>query len=267
MKPAAIKPAVSSAATIGVASLFNNHYLCPMFTFKQFIIEDAHCAMKVGTDGVLLGAWADVAGCRHITDIGCGSGLIALMAAQRAPEARVTGVEIDPEAVADARANVAASPFASRTEIVLADVCRYAATAPKSDCLLSNPPYHEEDLLPPAASRATARHTSGGGMGFEALLRVACQLLDSTDSHARFSLILPTQALPRFLPLAAVHGFHETRRTDVVTRPGKPPKRTLLELRPHPAPMRRDELVLVGDDGGRSKAYAHLCRDFYLDKS
>ena len=63
-----------------------------MFTFKQFIIEDAHCAMKVGTDGVLLGAWADVAGCRHITDIGCGSGLIALMAAQRAPEARVTGV-------------------------------------------------------------------------------------------------------------------------------------------------------------------------------
>ena len=102
MKPAAIKPAVSSAATIGVASLFNNHYLCPMFTFKQFIIEDAHCAMKVGTDGVLLGAWADVAGCHHITDIGCGSGLIALMAAQRAPEARVTGVEIDPEAVADA---------------------------------------------------------------------------------------------------------------------------------------------------------------------
>ena len=67
--------------------------------------------------------------------------------------------------------------------------------------------------------------------------------------------------------MAAVHGLHETRRTDVVTRPGKPPKRTLLELRPHPAPMRRDELVLVGDDGGRSEAYAHLCRDFYLDKS
>ena len=127
-----------------------------MFTFKQFIIEDAHCAMKVGTDGVLLGAWADVAGCRHITDIGCGSGLIALMAAQRAPEARVTGVEIDPEAVADAQANVAASPFAHRTEIVLADVCRYAAPAPKSDCLLRNPPYHEEDLLPPVTSRATA---------------------------------------------------------------------------------------------------------------
>lgn len=235
-----------------------------MFTFKQFVIEDAHCAMKVGTDGVLLGAWADVSGCRHITDIGCGSGVVALMATQRAPLARVTGVEIDPGAARDARANAAASPFASRTEIVLADVCRYAATAPKSDCLLSNPPYHEEDLLPPTACRATARHTSGGGMGFEALLRAACQLLDPAAPHARFSLILPTQALPRFLPLAAVHGFHETRRTDVVTRPGKPPKRTLLELRPHPVPMRRDVLVLVGDDGGRSEAYANLCRDFYL---
>ena len=238
-----------------------------MFTFKQFIIKDAHCAMKVGTDGVLLGAWADVEGCRHITDIGCGSGLIALMAAQRAPNAWVTGVEIDPEAARDAMANVAASPFAHHTEIVLADVCRYAATAPKADCLLSNPPYHEEDLLPPGMARATARHTSGGGMGFEALLRAVCQLLEPNNPHARFSLILPTQALARFLPLAAVHGLYVTRRTDVVTRPGKPPKRTLLELRPHPAPMRHDELVLVGDDGGRSEAYANLCRDFYLDKS
>ena len=74
------------------------------FDFRQFSVDDRRCAMKVGTDGVLLGAWADVAGCRHITDIGCGSGLIALMAAQRAPKAWVTGVEIDPEAARDAMA-------------------------------------------------------------------------------------------------------------------------------------------------------------------
>ena len=96
-----------------------------MFQFKQFFIDDARCAMKVGTDGVLLGAWATVAGARRILDVGCGSGLIALMAAQRAGEAQVVGVEIDGGAAADARCNVAASPFADRVEVVEADVLQF----------------------------------------------------------------------------------------------------------------------------------------------
>ena len=87
---------------------------------------------------------------------------------------------------------------------------------------------------------------------------------DSTCPTARFSLVLPTTALPHFLPLAAVYGFCPVRRTQVITRPGKPCKRTLLELRMQPAPTTDDELVLVGDGGGRSEAYATLCRDFYL---
>ncbi|MGM9689141.1 MAG: tRNA1(Val) (adenine(37)-N6)-methyltransferase [Alloprevotella sp.] len=235
-----------------------------MFRFKQFVIDDTHCAMKVGTDAVLLGAWADLQGCRRILDVGCGSGVIALMAAQRAPEAQITGVEIDGAATRDAEQNAEASPFADRIRMVHDDITRFAQRGLRFDCILSNPPYHQEDLLPPLAARAAARHTGGGGLCFEALLQAASSLLDGTCPAARFALVLPTAALPHFLPLAAVYGFNVARRTQVITRPGKPCKRTLLELRLLPVPTVCDELVLVGDDGGRSEAYASLCRDFYL---
>lgn len=250
--------------------------------------------MKVGTDGVLLGAWADVTGVRRILDIGCGSGLIALMLAQRAPEARVDGVEIDAAAVADARANVAASPFRDRVRIVCGDVLKMAneplpvasceqqelsceprqlvcepqslANKPqqKYDCIVTNPPYHEEELLPPSLQRAAARHTAGGGLTFAALLQSARQLIDVDKPGARFCVILPEAAVARFVPAAAVYGFNLTRRTNVVTRPGKPCKRVLLDFRLHQQPLVTDELVLVGPDGDRSAQYADLCREFYL---
>lgn len=235
-----------------------------MFRFKQFVIDDTHCAMKVGTDAVLLGAWADLQESRRILDVGCGSGVIALMAAQRAPEAWITGVEIDAGAAHDAERNAEASPFADRMQMVREDITRFAQRGLRFDCILSNPPYHQEDLLPPLAARAAARHTGGGGLNFEALLRAVATLLDATCPAARFSLVLPTAALPHFLPLAAVYGFCLTRHTRVITRPGKPCKRSLLELRLQAQPTADDELVLVGEDGGRSAAYATLCRDFYL---
>lgn len=233
-----------------------------MFTFQQFTIDDTHCAMKVGTDGVLLGAWADLGGARRVLDVGCGSGLVTLMAAQRAPGAEVTGVEIDPAAAGDALRNALASPFRSRVRIVCADVLHFVTGAGAFDHVVSNPPFFEEELLPPGASRAAARHTAGGGLTFAALLKAVA----GVPGVSRFSLILPTAALPRFLPLAACHGFTPARRTDVVTRPGKAPKRTLLELRTQPAVLRCDTLTLAAPDGGRSEEYAALCRDFYLPR-
>ena len=95
-----------------------------MFSFQQFEIDDRHCAMKVGTDAVLLGAWADVEDSQRILDVGCGSGVVTLMAAQRAPHAVVTGVELDEAAAADAAANARRSPFAERVDIVCADILR-----------------------------------------------------------------------------------------------------------------------------------------------
>lgn len=280
-----------------------------MFTFRQFKIDDTHCAMKVGTDGVLLGAWTDVTGVRRILDIGCGSGLIALMLAQRAAGARVDGVEIDADAAADALANVEASPFHDRMRIFCGDVLKMAGgswpsplpcgkplftgesqcstsdpqryscvlqqfmiapqllvKAPQRtyDCIVANPPYHEEELLPPSRRRAAARHTAGGGLTFAALLQAARQLLDADSPAARFCVILPATAVARFIPAAAVYGFNLARRTNVVTRPGKPCKRVLLDFRLQAPPPVTDELVLVAPDGGRSAQYAELCREFYL---
>ena len=235
------------------------------FTFKRFHIDDTHCAMKVGTDGVLLGAWADVAGAKRILDIGCGSGLVALMLAQRCEAAQVVGVEIDDAAAQDAIDNAARSPFAARIDVVQTDVLKFAQEiSQKFDSIVCNPPYYEEDVLPPTTQRAQARHTAGGGLTFAALLQAVSLLLDIEAPTARFSVVLPTIAAPNFIALAAVHGLDLIRRTDVVTRRGKPCKRVLLEFSPHSSPLQRSTLELLGVGNERSEAYIELCKEFYL---
>ena len=126
-----------------------------MFTFKQFHVEQDRTAMKVGTDGVLLGAWAE-GGCT-ILDIGTGTGLVALMMAQRFEDAQVVGIDIDPDASEQARENVAASPFASRISILHTSLQAFS-TERKFDAIVSNPPYFEHSLKNPDAARAAARH-------------------------------------------------------------------------------------------------------------
>lgn len=233
------------------------------FTFKQFHIDDTHCAMKVGTDGVLLGAWANIEDAENVLDIGCGSGLITLMLAQRAAQARVVGIEIDAEAAADARRNAAATPFSSRVEIVENNALHYEPGM-LFDHIVTNPPYHEETLLPPSATRAQARHTAGGGLTFGALFEIVDRLLNKEAAHATFSVVLPTQAVARFVGQAAVYGLNLWRKTNVVTRPQKPCKRTLLEFCPHSVTYLEDTLVLLNADGSRSDDYQRLCAEFYL---
>lgn len=237
-----------------------------MFSFKQFSIDDSACAMKVGTDGVLLGAWAeaDTVNTRSVLDIGTGSGLIALMLAQRLPEASVVGIDVVPEAVEAARRNAAASPFSERLEMVSANVCRYQPeNGELFDAVVSNPPYHTEELLPPSAARAAARHTAA--LSFAALFVHARRLL---RQGGVFALIVPAAALKEVNGEAMLNGFSLTRRTSVVTRPGKPPKRELLQFVLGAAPQSPlcDTLPLMPADGSnaRSEAYAALTKDFYL---
>ncbi len=236
------------------------------FTFKQFHIDDTHCAMKVGTDGVLLGAWAPTLPItKHILDIGCGSGLISLMLAQRTPNAQVTGIEIDAQATIDAKQNVAQSPFANRVNIVCNDILHYAQScAQRFDCIVSNPPYYEEAVLPPSSFRAKARHTTGGGLTFEALLHSVNMLLDTSASNSYFSIILPAQGVNNFITLASFYHLNLMMCTHVRTRPNKPCKRMLLCFSPHEVCPRTDELILVNHEGTRSAQYDALCQDFYL---
>ena len=253
-----------------------------MFHFRRFSLRHSRSAQKVGTDGVLLGAWADIAGAHRILDVGTGCGLIALMAAQRCEVAEVTGIDIDAPSVEEARENAAASPFADRISIERADILDYDA-AP-FDHILSNPPYHTEPLLPPDARRAAARHTAD--LPLPALINRAAHLLVPGGT---LHIILPTAAFTEATSAATACGLRLVRRTDVCTTAAKPPKRLLLAWQ-RPAVIGRqttvngqwsmvngqrsmvngqwsmvnDTLTLTAPDGTRTPQHHALTQDFYI---
>lgn len=215
--------------------------------------------MKVGTDGVLLGAWADVGSSRRIFDVGAGTALISLMVAQRSPEACVTAIEIDAEAAVDARANVEHSPWSERIEVVCGDIRTYRASQ-CFDHIVSNPPYFLDSLHSPDAARTTARHAST--LAYAELIEAAERLL---IMGGKLSVVLPTECAARFRR-EAYDRLWLARLVDVVTREGEQPKRTLMEFRrvteplmPHCATM-----MIHGRGGEYSDEYRLLTEEFYL---
>lgn len=230
-----------------------------MFRFKQFTILDDRCAHRVGTDGVLLGAWADVCGARRILDIGTGSGLVALMAAQRNPVASVVGVEVDAASARQARENVLRSPFRERV-VVEEDDVREFRTEECFDCILCNPPFFTEDTLSPNAQRARARHAEG--LRFADLLAAACRLL---SPGGQFHVILPSNAETEFVNQAFISGLRMVRRCQVRTVQRKAPKRVMIAFsREGTITLGGEELLLQNADGSRSTEYSDLTKDFYL---
>ena len=189
----------------------------PFFTFKQFTIRHDRCAMKVGTDGVLLGAWTNVNHSHRLLDIGTGTGLIALMLAQRCPQAFITAIDIDAEAVEQARENTLSSPWKDRVEVLLQDICTFPANQ-QFDTIVSNPPYFIDSLKCPDNQRNTARHTDT--LDAARLLESVARLL--TDD-GRFSIILPAEQTDLLIQTAHSQGLYPSRQTAVITRPGLPP--------------------------------------------
>ncbi len=235
-----------------------------MFQFKQFTIHQDLCAMKVGTDGVLLGAWAE--GGNHVLDVGTGTGVIALMMAQRYPDAQVTGLDIDEGAVLQARQNVSASPFRDRVE-VLHETIQHFASQPSSftpqpssfipqpsfDSIVSNPPFFMDSLRAPDRQRNTARHADT--LSYDELMRSAFQLLSDDGT---ISVIVPSDYRRRMDDAALFAGLFPCRVCAVSTKEGKPPRRFLLAYSKHPRPF-QPSLLTIG-----SEAYRHLTQDFYL---
>ena len=225
------------------------------FQFKQFSVSQERCAMKVGTDGTLLGAWSPGGKC--ILDIGTGTGLIALMMAQRFSEAEVTGVDIDHDAALQARENVALSPFAERITIVEADIRQYAG---QFDCIVSIPPFFEDSLLCPDSQRTKARHTVD--LTFASLFQAVKSLL---SDDGVFSLIVPFNFKNRVLEEAALTGFFLTSDWSVKTTPRKAPKRFLLSFALHPKEnVDTGAGILEDAPGQRSEWYRQLTDDFYI---
>ena len=206
--------------------------------------------MKVGTDGVLLGAWAPTG--TRILDVGTGSGLIARMLMQRCPEAEVEGIDIDEAAVEQARENG-----------VKAFVSSLQEWQGMYDLIVSNPPYFQNSLKNPDKGRQTARHTDT--LSFAELIKHSARLL---IEDGQLALILPAEAENEIRQLAGAEGFFLTRVTRVYSKESKPARRVLMAFsRDNGITEHRyteDTLVLEDEKGGRSLPYQTLCRDFYL---
>ncbi len=225
-----------------------------VFSFRRFDIRQGQCAMKVGTDGVLVGAWA--AGGRRILDIGAGTGLIALMMAQRFPQACVDGVEADGQAAVQAAEN--ARPFAQ----VKIHPCRLQDFVPDApyDSMVSNPPFFVDSLRAPDRQRTLARHDVD--LSFADIIRFADRWLTGAG---QLSVVLPAEVVDRFSETACLSGFRMVRQTKIQTTLHKPFKRQLLAFsKDCTLPLVRSEHCLLGTDGNRSEWYAALTKDFYI---
>ena len=228
------------------------------FRFKQFTIEQEDCAMKVGTDGCLLGGWFDCTASQRILDIGCGSGLIAIMAAQRCG-ATITGIEIEQKAAGQAARNVNNSPWNDRIRIINCDILQYTPQD-AFDTIVSNPPYFVNSLKCDETSRTLARHNDT--LNCENFFKKAASLL---STHGKISIVIPTDILEDWKDAAALNGFSLSRATFVKTTPRKMPKRVLADfIRAYTCDTRTETLILEDEPGVYSKAAQEILRDFYL---
>lgn len=232
------------------------------FTFKQFFVAHDRCAMKVGTDGVLLGAWAPVEQATRILDIGSGSGLIALMLAQRtSPSVVIDAVELDIPAADQAKENFQASTWAERLNVFAQDINVVAQTHPAQyDLIVSNPPYFESAVACRDEARNTARYTET--LTHSALLQCAETLL---MAQGLFCVVLPYDIGLALENDAHLQGWFTSRRLAVRDRPGKALNRLLLVLSRQPAETDSQELDLREKEGVYSQAFRALIADFYLN--
>lgn len=271
------------------------------FHFQRFTVWHDKCAMKVGTDGVLLGAWATAAksknshsesghtdcnercneGCNEqctdgsaepfrVLDVGTGTGLIALFMAQRNKKARIDAIDIDRMACEQAIENIQKSPFRDRIEVIHQSFTNYDAGSKKYDLILSNPPFFANALKSPDPQRKMARHNDS--LPLKLLIEHALTML---SDNGRIALILPVQSSGELDFIIATHRLYQLRRTDVVPVEGALPKRFLTEITTSSG-MTNDSIRTV-DDGTietrltlktkdllRTEQYKALTRDFYL---
>ena len=233
--------------------LMSNQY----FDFKRFRIEQDMCSMKVGTDGVLLGAWFPMEWGKSVLDIGTGTGLIAIMAAQRGA-GRVMAVEIDSDAAEQALKNASNSPWADKIDVQCLNISDFIAEN-KFDRIVCNPPYFRDSLRCPDSGRNTARHNDS--LSYETLAECSAGML---EPDGLLCIVLPYDAVKTFTGCASIAGLYLSRRTDVVTVPGKEPKRSLLAFGKKISEPHSDTLFICDSDKKETSEYINYVNDFYL---
>lgn len=195
------------------------------FRFKQFIVQQNNAAMRVGTDGVLLGAWAHINNDNKILDIGTGTGVIALMLAQRSM-AHIDAIDIDAGACSDATNNFSNSPWAHRLQLIQSDIKNFANnTSAQYDHIVCNPPYFENAVKPHNLSKKNARHTDS--LPFELLLKSVSVLLKKAG---KFSVIVPANSEKKMKSIAADYKLFSSKTVRIKPKPSHKEIRVLMEF-------------------------------------
>lgn len=232
-----------------------------VFQFKKFNISQDRCAMKVGTDGVLLGAWVDTTSAASALDIGAGTGILSLMMAQRSAGLHIQAIEIDPEAAQQCAENFEASPWNDRLGIECISFLEFIEkTSVKWDLIVCNPPYFHSGVLSDSVSRNRARHASS----LSAQDIFAIPFIKRSE-QCRLALIIPSVNEAHYSEIALINGWYLKRKTMVVTTIGKSPARVLLELDSSPVKDVATDCLTI-EMGARnvwSDEYKMLTRDFY----
>ncbi|WP_082429392.1 tRNA1(Val) (adenine(37)-N6)-methyltransferase [Pseudanabaena sp. 'Roaring Creek'] len=232
------------------------------FRFKKFTVNQDRCTMKVGTDGILLGASASLPEPAQILDIGTGTGLLALMLAQRSPSANtsIDAVEIDTESYHQAKENIQQSPWGDRINIYRARIQDFAIACPQQyDLIISNPPFFINSYKSPQASRNLARHSDS--LPQTDILQIARQLL---KPHGHLAIIYPTDLAKKFLDHARDFDLFCDRQVYIKPMPQSAIERILLELSPTKYPVRETFLTIEEEKHVYTPDYLRLVKDFYL---
>lgn len=231
------------------------------FQFKQFRIVQERSAMKVGMDGVLVGAWANASEANRILDIGSGTGLIALMLAQKNSLARIDAIEIDRDACEEAIFNVQQSNWSNRINVFRQSFQEFAAkTDNKYDLIVSNPPFFSNGVKAPEENRAQARHADA--LPLDVLISGAANLL---QENGRIALILPAEQLQEVEDLAKNNGLYLSRLCQIKPNPVKSDFRILVEMTNKPTTLQEENLMIEFEKHhDYTPEYRALTRDFYL---
>ena len=230
-----------------------------LFRFKQFVIDQTGCAMKVNTDGVLLGALAEVGSGQKVLDIGTGTGVVALMLAQRNAEAQIEAVEIDPEAGVAALRNFETSPFSSRLKLFRSSFQEHFAQFPlqRYDLIVSNPPFFLNSLKNPDHQKTLARHTDQSF--FSDLVRMASRCL---NEEGELCLILPEEAVSIVTTYAKAEQLFIHRTINIKSFPDSAPHRMVICLGFYKKEEIREDVVIYQAEKVYSAKYKELLKDF-----
>ncbi|WP_422350026.1 tRNA1(Val) (adenine(37)-N6)-methyltransferase [Flagellimonas sp.] len=231
------------------------------FQFKQFAIHQDRCAMKVGTDGVLLGAWTSLeTQPDSILDIGAGTGLIALQLAQRSMAEVIDAIELDEDAYEQCVENFEASSWADRLFCYHAGLDEFVDEIGDTyDLIVSNPPFYSEEVTSGTEARDMARQNTS--LPFDELLESVSQLL---SPEGIFSVVIPFKEEKQFVDMASALGLHPRRLLHVRGNPNAPFKRSLLEFGLGETQLRMEELTIEQGRHEYTEEYVALTGAFYL---